>query len=81
MIAEQLGACLNQQKAAPNSSLETLTLLLFHTIGNCIPKILFDRATCPQRRINVRGELYEVTLQVAGVDENLARLLNGIKLK
>ena len=72
--------CTSRQVAAADSSLET-TLLLFHTMGNRIPNILLDRATRPQRRINMRGELYEITPQYAGVDENLARLLDGTKLK
>jgi hypothetical protein len=54
---------------------------MFHAMGDRVPKILLDRAVCPQRRIDMRGELYEVTPKFAGVDQDLARLLNRTKLK
>ena len=50
-------------------------------MGDRVAKVLFDRATCPQRRIDMRGELYEVIPQDAGVDQNLAPLLDGKNLE
>ena len=50
-------------------------------MGDRVPKVLLDRAACPQRRINMRGELYEVTSQDAGVDQDLACLLDGTTLE
>ena len=50
-------------------------------MGGRIPKILLDRAACPQRRINRRGEPYEVTPAYAGLDQDLVHLLDVTKLK
>jgi hypothetical protein len=79
--ATGLDAFMSGRGATTNSSLGTMILLLFHAMGDRVPKILLDRAVCPQRRINMRGELYEVTPKFAGVDQDLARLLDGKKLK
>ena len=74
-------ACMSRQGAVANSSRETTMLLLFHVMGDRVPKVLLDRAICPQRRIDLRGELYEVTPQIAGVDQDLVRLLDDTELK
>ena len=74
-------AYMSRRGATANSSLQTSILLLFHAMGDRVAKVLFDRATCPQRRIDMRGELYEVIPQDAGVDQNLAPLLDGKKLE
>jgi hypothetical protein len=58
-----------------------MLLLLFHAMGDRVPKILLDRVVCPQLRIDMRGELYEVTPKFAGVDQDLSRLLDGTNLK
>jgi hypothetical protein len=79
--ATGLDAFTSRRGATTNSSLGTMILLMFHAMGDRVPKILLDRAVCPQRRIDMRGELYEVTPKFAGVDQDLARLLNRTKLK
>ena len=76
-----IDALLSRRGATTNSSLETMILLLFHAMGDRVPKIFLDRAVCPQRRIDMRGKLYKVTPKLAGVDQDLARLLDGTKLK
>ena len=78
--ATRFDAYMSRRGATADSSLETMILLLFHAMSNRIPKALFDRAICSQRRIDMRGELYEVTPQDAGVDQDLARLLDGTTL-
>ncbi len=44
-------------------------------MGDRIPKILFDRALITQRRIDLHGKHHEVTPKAAGVDKDLAVLL------
>ena len=50
-------------------------------MGDRIPKILFDRALIAQRRIDMHGNHYEVTPKAAGVDKDLAVLLEEAVFK
>ncbi|KIW89802.1 uncharacterized protein Z519_09231 [Cladophialophora bantiana CBS 173.52] len=67
---------MNQLSVSFISSRVTTLLLLFHAMGDRIPKILFDRALITQRRIDMHGKHYEVTPKAAGVDKDLAALLS-----
>ena len=79
--AIRFDACMSRQGAVVNSSRETTLLLLSYVMSDRVSKVLLDRAICPQRRIDLRGELYEVTLQNAGVDQDLVYLVNDTKIK
>ena len=79
--AIKFDVCMNRRNVTINNSLQTNIFLLFHVMNDRVAKILFDRATCFQRRIDMRDELYEIISQNANVDQNLIFLLNEKKLK
>lgn len=66
---------INQPSVSFISSRIITLLLLFHAMGDRIPKILFDRALITQRRIDIHSKHYEVTPKAAGVDKDLTVLL------
>jgi hypothetical protein len=72
---------MSRRGAASTSSPETTVLLLFHAMGDRVPKILLDRAVTTHRRIDMHGEQFEVTPRGAGVDQELADLLDETVLK
>jgi hypothetical protein len=50
-------------------------------MGGRIPKLLFDRATCPQRRMNEYGSFLEVTPCHTGLRQDIVDLLDPNRLK
>ncbi|ORY02130.1 hypothetical protein BCR34DRAFT_667768 [Clohesyomyces aquaticus] len=54
---------------------------LFHAMGGRIPKILFDRATCPQRRMNEYGKFFDVKPCHTGLHQDIVNLLDPNTLK
>jgi hypothetical protein len=72
---------MSRPEAATHATLETPIAPLFYAMGSHIPKVLLDRATCPQRRINKHGEIYEVKLHDTGLSQDLINLLDATTLR
>ncbi|KAH8674440.1 hypothetical protein BGZ60DRAFT_404034 [Tricladium varicosporioides] len=58
--------------ASPSASIPPL----FYAMGSHIPEIVLDRALSPQARWNESGEFDEITIQDAGLHEDLVDLLS-----
>lgn len=68
-------------QSVASASPHTTLLLLFHAMGDRVPKILFDRATTNQKRVDMYGKHYEVTPKAAAVDSVLTDLLEKVVLE
>ena len=79
--ATGLDVCTNRLEVATSNSRATAVIMLFHAMGDRIPKAFLDRATRPQRLIDTFGEQCEAISRYPGLDQNLAYLLDATKLK
>ena len=73
--------CTNRLGVATSSSRAIAVIMLFHAMGGRIPRAFLDRAARPQRRIDNFGEQCEAISRYPGLDQDLAYLLDAIKLK